>query len=124
MSVFQMVESMQMPTLPDVPEAGLNFEAHAYFEQDTPVRRFIDARLVWVGDRGLEAPATDVAPRIEMVQLRMRARFRGVKVPPWYGNLHLLVEWRDAGTERWNREPARWPVEFALAPPSVVPPAH
>jgi len=125
MTAFGLTEALQLLAAPpqgQEEQAMLPLEGHAYFEQAEQSERAMDGRLMWTNSDGDVALASEY-PQIALRHRRMRVRFRGLKVPPWQGYLHLVAEWRLAGSDgAWERSKVSWPVEVVPPPAGPVPP--
>jgi hypothetical protein len=116
-TLFNVVEQLNVPPGAPPPQGGVvPLEIHAYFQLlPHEVNQPFDVRFAMVAHSGLETFSDAFSHR--SVTPRYRTRTVGLPFPPVTGQYELRVDWREAGTEGWHREPVAWPVVIVEASP-------
>ena len=114
-TLFNLVEQVNLPAnAPAPPRSIIPLEIHAYF-QLTPseMNNPFEIRFVLRASTGLETLTDPTTHR--SVTPRFRTRSIGLPLPPVLGQYELRVDWREQGSERWERDPAAWPLSLVEA---------
>jgi hypothetical protein len=116
-TLFNLVEQLNVPPGAPPPQGGvIPLEVHAYFQlAPHEVNQAFDVRFAMVAASGLET-LTDAFSH-KSVTPRYRTRTVGLPFPPVPGQYELHVDWREAGSEGWHREPVAWPIAIVEASP-------
>jgi hypothetical protein len=113
-TLFNLVEQLNVPADAPPPGTVLPLEIHAYFHlSPKEVNEHFELRFAMVASTGLETCTDPSAHR--SVTPRYRTRTMGLPLPPVTGHYELRVDWREAGTEGWQREPVAWPITIVEA---------
>jgi hypothetical protein len=116
-TLFNLVEQINvLPGTPPPPRGLIPLEIHAYFllgghELDRP----FEVRFALSSGSGLETYSDTFTHRSPSV--RYRTRTGGLPFPPVTGHYELWLDWREAGSEAWKREPLRWPISILETDP-------
>jgi hypothetical protein len=114
-TLFNMVEQLNLRPGVEPPRGLIPLEIHAYFELTPEEVGFeFEIRFCMVADTGLETVSDP--GRHKPTAARYRTRTIGLPLPPVIGQYHLRIDWRAAGSERWHREPIAWPLLIAETP--------
>jgi hypothetical protein len=110
-SLFHLIEQVELPELP--PNLRLQLELHAYWEvAPDELGAELECRFLLTRDG---RPAGEPSPPIRFRPDAPRVHARAIGLPvPGLGAHRLGIEWRRKGDEPWIREPAQWPITFAI----------
>jgi hypothetical protein len=116
-TLFNLVEQLNVPPGAPPPQGGVvPLEVHAYFQlAPREVNQAFEVRFAMVAASGLETLTDGFSHR--SVTPRYRTRTVGLPFPPVPDQYELRVDWREAGTEGWHREPIAWPIVIIEANP-------
>jgi hypothetical protein len=114
-TLFNVVEQLNVPPgAPPPPGGVVPVEIHAYFQlAPAEVNAVFELRFAMVASSGLETLSDVFSHR--SVTPRYRTRTVGLPFPPVTGSYELRVDWREAGTEGWQRELVAWPLTIVEA---------
>jgi hypothetical protein len=117
-TLFNLVEQINFPPGATPPRnRALPLEVHAYFTLlPHELAQPFEVRFAMVASSGLET-LSDVFSHKSHTP-RYRTRTLGLPFPPVTDQYQLRVDWRQAGTDGWRREPAHWPINFVEAAPT------
>jgi hypothetical protein len=114
-TLFNVVEQLNVPPgAPPPPGGVVPLEIHAYFQlAPREVNENFELRFAMVASSGLETLSDAFTHR--SVTPRYRTRTVGLPFPPVTGSYELRVEWRETGSESWQREAVSWPLTIVEA---------
>jgi hypothetical protein len=113
-TLFNLVEQLNVPPNAPPPATILPLEIHAYFQlSPVEVNQQFELRFAMVAGTGLETCTDPVMHR--SITPRYRTRTVGLPMPPVTGHYDLRVDWRAAGTEGWKRDAISWPISIVEA---------
>ena len=117
-TLFNLVEQINIPPgLPPPPKRAIPLEVHAYFLiSPHELRQPFEIRFAMVASTGLET-FSDVFTH-KSITPRYRTRTLGLPFPPVTDQYQLRVDWRQAGSEGWEREPLIWPINIVETNPT------
>jgi hypothetical protein len=117
-TLFNLVEQINIPPdLPPPPKRAIPLEVHAYFLiSPRELSQPFEIRFAMVARTGLET-FSDVFTH-KAITPRYRTRTLGLPFPPVTDQYQLRVDWRQAGTEGWQREPVKWPINIVETTPT------
>jgi hypothetical protein len=119
LTLFNLVEQVNVPASGYPVDAVLPLEIHAYFHvPPVQLQSTLQLRFALVAQSGLET-TTEVFEHRVLTQ-RYRTRTPGLPLPPVVGAYELRLDWRFASSEAWTREPLGWPLTLVEADPHPV----
>jgi hypothetical protein len=120
-TLFNLVEQLNVPPGAPLPTGTLPVEVHAYFALGgEEVGQSFDVRIALVADSGLETYTDTFTHR--PITARYRTRTLGLPAPPVLGTFRIHVDVRANNQGEFVRDPLSWPltvVEAAAKPPVV-----
>jgi hypothetical protein len=116
-TLFNVVEQLNVPHNQEPPPGALlPLEIHAYFQLGpSEMNQRFEVRFALVASSGLETFTDSFQHRSSTP--RYRTRTMGLPAPPVIGSYELRLDWRQAGSEDWRREPIAWPLIVARTEP-------
>jgi hypothetical protein len=118
-SLFNLVEQINLPPQPPPPGALLPLEVHAYFQLlPHEMNTSFEIRFVLVASSGLETASPFFKHKSQTPRYRTRAF--GLPVPPIFDQYELKVDFRLEGHAGWTRDSALWPLSVVESAPQDV----